>query len=230
MRSARRLDQLSASAIIRKVCPRCATCTLTTICQARSKIGGNEAVRLGPGKNTSAATPARASTPRAKRMARPQITEILWTVSSMPRLNNSRTITLSRKPICMRVFGKKLIESCRARRCRSTCSKDAFLKMLVRLTRRQKHSRARNVHRLQRADDGRRPAGRRSSDHVRNRSKSRSDREKLFCRESRTETRSRSEWDRPWTQSRRCPARSIWFSSTPTRLTTATTTKPAFLW
>src|SRR6267142_2320439 len=114
----------------RKVCPRCGTLTFQ-ILPARWKARRGELempVRLGPEKNMSAATPARASTPRAKRMARAQITEILWIGSSMPRSNNSPAITPSRKPICMSVFGKKPIESCSGRRCRSTSSKGASFK------------------------------------------------------------------------------------------------------
>ena len=67
-------------------------------------------------------------------MARPQITEILWTGSSMSRSNNSPTITLSRKPICMSVFGKKPTESCSRPQMQVDVIEGRFLQMLVRLS------------------------------------------------------------------------------------------------
>ena len=67
-------------------------------------------------------------------MARPQITEILWTGSSMLRLSNSRATTPSRKPICMSVFGKKPIESCSRPQMQVDVIEGRFLQMLVRLS------------------------------------------------------------------------------------------------
>jgi len=61
-------------------------------------------------------------------MARPQITEILWTGSSMPQSNNSPTITLSRKTDLYVRLREETYRIMQCRRCRSTSSKGASFK------------------------------------------------------------------------------------------------------
>jgi hypothetical protein len=80
-------------------------------------------------------------------------TNAQWTASSTLQLNSSPVITRNGKPISTFVSGKKPIERWTGPRC-SRRHRGSLPQNAGPPDRRAKHSRGRNVHRLQRAHDG----------------------------------------------------------------------------